>query len=611
MYLKKSKRNKDGKTHEYWSVCEKYKTGNRKYAQRQILYLGELSNAQEQSWQHAIEELSACPKAKQLSLFNKEYPVSKEELANIPVNLSELRLRNLRDYGDCWLTLRLWEQLRLDSFFKGRLPNSRQGTSWSDVLKLLTTYSLLSPGSEWRLHRHWHKRTAMQELLGSAGAGISVKNTLYRCLDKLCEHKEELFKFLKERWTDLFNPSYEVLLYDLTNTHFECATYRYAKDKEDKRKFGRNKQKRTDCVQVAIGLIVTPEGFPLGYEVLRGNTSDSKTLKSFLSKIEKLYGKADRVWLMDRGIPTDSVLEEMRSSEPPISYLVGTPRSKLSALEQGFLEKNWEHVNDNIKVKLAESQGETFVLTNSKGRKKKENSMLMRELRVYWKTLKKLQVRKFRSSNFEKELNDKLVVARHVAGRAKYFVNVELCDTPVMVKVAGGGFQIVRGNFKFSLDMKAFRRRLLSDGMYLLRTNLTGETPVELWRKYVLLTNIEDAFKDLKSTLKIRPIFHSLEKRIEGHIFVTFLAYCLLVTLKNLLKRRACGLTPKEALLKLGDVKMVDVIIPTLDERVLHFARYIEPENDVRLILHQLGLQLPKQTPPKIYDKDVNNNLRT
>ena len=270
-----------------------------------------------------------------------------------------MRLRRPRQWGACWLAMVLWDQLRLDDFWRPALPPSREGTDWLNVLKTLVAYRLISPGSEWRLHRQWFEHSAMGDLLGEDIA-LAQPNNLYRCLDLLVAHKPALFTFLRERWKDLFQADFEVLLYDLTSTYFECDP-----PEEGKRKFGYSRDKRSDCVQVVIALIVTPDGFPLAYEVMDGNTSDKTTLRAFLTKIETQYGSAKRTWVMDRGIPTEDVLAEMRASPTPIHYLVGTPRGRLTKLEKALAAKPWEDVRESVRVKLIEQDEETYVPARS------------------------------------------------------------------------------------------------------------------------------------------------------------------------------------------------------------------------------------------------------
>jgi len=312
----------------------------------------------------------------------------------------------------------LWDLLQLDAFWQPRLPPSRKGTRWPNVLKTLVAYRLIDPGSEWRLHRHWFDHSAMGDLLGEDFA-IAHSHTLYRCLDRLVAHKQALFSYLQERWRSLFEARFDILLYDLTSTYFECEPPAHGK-----RKFGYSRDKRSDCVQVVIALIVTPDGFPLAYEVLAGNTLDKQTLTDFLAKIEAQYGKAERIWVMDRGIPTEATLALMRTSDPPVQCLVGTPKGRFSKLETSFLTKPWAAVRDQVTVKLLDQDGELYVLALSAGRRDQERAMRQRRLKRLWRRLHELQ----RQAPSRDRLLLKLGAAKNEAGRAYGLVKVRVPD---------------------------------------------------------------------------------------------------------------------------------------------------------------------------------------
>ena len=323
MFLRFNKRIKDGKEHRYWNIVESQRCSGGKVVQRQVLYLGEINDSQHEAWCRQIEGFDeGTHRHTQLALFPAGRAIPEHARAHgVQVRLDAMQLHRPRQWGACWLGCELYEQLGLNDFWAARLPNSREGTRWRDILQILVCYRLIDPGSEWRLHRHWFEHSAMGDLLGGDYALVE-KNALYRCLDKLLMHKPALFSHLQRRWADLFGAKFDVLLYDLTSSYFESSP---PQDDEDKRRFGHSRDKRSDCVQVVIALIVTPEGFPIAYEVLPGNTSDKTTLRDMLCKIEAQYGKANRTWVMDRGIPTEEVLAQMRAAEPPVSYLVGTP----------------------------------------------------------------------------------------------------------------------------------------------------------------------------------------------------------------------------------------------------------------------------------------------
>jgi len=375
MFLRCTRRKKDGKLHEYWSIVENRRLSDGRTAQRQVLYLGEINASQREAWRKTIEVHDGQGK-RQVALFPAG-SLPCDDVDALGVVLSELRVQRPRQWGACWLALQLWQQLELDTFWRSRLRPSREGTPWLKVLKTLVAYRLLDPGSEWRLHRQWFDTSAMADLL-DADFALAEKNTLYRCLDKLVAHKDDLFKFLCRRWGELFGAKFDVLLYDLTSTYFESDVER---GEQDKRQYGYSRDKRSDCRQVVIGLIVTPEGFPLSYEVLAGNTADSTTLSDFLQRIEQRYGKANRIWVMDRGVPTEDSLAQMRRMGA--SYLVGTPKGRLTKLEQGFLAQPWQRVRDGVDVKRLEGDEDTYVLAQSAARIGKERGMRRRRLRRY------------------------------------------------------------------------------------------------------------------------------------------------------------------------------------------------------------------------------------
>jgi len=582
MFLRCKTRKKDGKTHRYWSVVESCRTKQGKVVQRHVLYLGEINDAQRAAWCKTIEVVEAGSRAaRQMAIFPEDRAAPELDCAVVQVRLDRLRLERPRQWGACWLALELWKALALDEFWAPRLPASRKGTEWLSVLKTLVVYRLLDPGSEWRLHRQWYAGTAIGELLGE-DLTVAQPDTLYRCLDKLVAHKAALFGFLTERWQALFGARFEVLLYDLTSTYFECDP-----PEAGKRRYGYSRDHRPDCVQVVIALIVTPEGFPLAYEVMAGNTVDNSTLEGFVERIESQYGQAQRIWVMDRGIPTEAVLEKLRSRPVPVSYLVGTPKGRLSALEQAFLAQPWEQAREAVQVKLLEREGELYILARSTGRVDKERAMRVRRLKRLVKRLHELQAQKLDRD----ALLLKLGAAKKEAGRAYGLVEIELPPKEQAAQTH---------SFRFRLNRAKLRQTRRREGHYLLRSNLAHEAPAKLWQFYIQLTEVEQAFKELKSDLAVRPIWHHTDERIEAHIFVAFLAYCLQVTLKARLRSHAPGLTPRTVLEKLAGIQMVDVHLPTTDGRRLTLSRYSEPDADQRLLLAQLKLQLPKQPPPKI-----------
>jgi len=561
MFLRNYKRKKNGKWHEYFSVVENRRVANGKTVQRTVLYLGEISASQEDTWRKTLEVFDKdTGKRQQKLLFADDSAIADCDIDSIKVKLSQMQLCRPRSFGDCWLGCELWQKLGLDKFWADHLDDSRSDISWAKVLKLLVVNRLIHPGSEFYIHRQWFDKTAMDELLNT-DYRIAAKDRLYRCLDRILEHKEDLCKHLKSKWEDMF---------------------------------GYSRDKRPDCRQVVIALIVTPEGFPIGYEVLPGNTLDKTTLRFFLEKIESMYGKARRVWVMDRGIPTEETLSQMRNEN--IQYLVGTPRAMLSKLEDKLVDLDWKQVNDNVVVKLLAEENELYVLAKSRDRRAKERAIRKYKLRKYLLGLAKLR----KSCRNRDRLLERLGALKQQAGKSVKCV--ELTIPPQ-------GSKVTPENFSYSLNRETYKKMILRDGMYLLRTNLAETKPDVIWERYVLLTQVEAAFKSLKSDLAVRPVYHQLEHRVEAHIFVAFLAYCLMITLRQKLRYYAPGLTARDVLDKLSAIMMIDVRIPTTDGRILEMRRHSQPELEQRIILDKLKMNLPKQPPPKVYSHQLNRKV--
>jgi transposase len=582
MFLRCHRRIKDGKEHRYYSVDESRRLQSGKIAQRRVLYLGEINDSQQAAWRKTLEVFDEQRQSyTTLSLFPEDRPTPSDALDSVQVKLSEMQLRRARPYGNCWLGCELWRQLELDRFWDRKLPRGREKVSWAQVLELLVVNRLIDPGSEFHLHREWFDHSAMDMLLGTDFV-VAEKDRLYRCLDRVLEHKQDLFAHLQQRWKNLFDVSFDVLLYDLTSTYVEGEA-----ELNPKAKRGYSRDGRPDCKQVVVALVITPEGFPLAYEVMDGNTSDKTTLRGFLEKIESLYGKARRVWLMDRGIPTEAILQEMRDPAREMFYLVGTPKARVTRYEKQWLDLPWQKVRESVQVKLFSRDGELYVLAKSEGRQAKEIAIRRKKLA---RLLRKLRAMR-RSCPKRDQLLMRVGAAKTEAGRAFGFVKINLPPA---------GHMVTRQSFTFALDKARLKEAERRDGHYLLRTNLVAEDPAVLWDRYMQLTQIEAAFKCLKSDLGIRPIYHQLEHRVDAHILIAFLAYCLTVTLKHRLTAFAPGLTPRAVLEKMGSIQMLDVILPTTDGRRLIMPRHTEPEPDLALLLHHLHLTLPPQPPPRI-----------
>jgi len=591
MFLRSNNRKKDGKDHRYFSIVENHRLASDKTVQRTVLYLGEINDQQQAAWR---KTLSVFDEEQQeyanLSLFPDDREIPADAVDSLQVKVSGLELRRPRVFGSCWLGCELWRQLGLHEFWDSRLAGSREEVAWEKVLQLLVVNRLLDPGSEFRVHRQWYLSTAMDARLGTDFA-VAEKDRLYRCLDRVLEHKQELFVWLHQKWADLFQADFEVLLYDLTSTYFEGAM-----DQNPKAKYGHSRDKRTDCLQVVIALVITSDGFPLAYEVMDGNTSDRATLRGFLDKIEKTYGKAKRMWVMDRGIPSEEILREMRDPAREIFYLVGTPKGKIQQSEKKWLDLPWQKVRESVEVKLFEQEGELYVLAKSAGRQAKETAMRRKRLARLFRKLRAMR----RSLPSRDQLLMRLGAAKSAAGRAFQFVHLQ---------VPGEDQEVTRETFQFWVDKKKLQAAEWRDGHYLLRSNLTAGDPSVLWARYVQLTQIESVFRSLKSELGIRPIYHQLEHRADAHILIAFLAYCLQITLKQRLLLHATGLTPTAVLEKLAEIQMIDIWIPTVDQRWLILPRYTQPSSDTKLLIEKLKLELPSQPPPRLTAQEESNEI--
>ena len=589
MYLRCHRRLKDGKEHRYWSIEEKYRCADGRAVDRHVLYLGEINDSQQASWLRCIEAIEeGSQRQLRLALFPADQTIPAPAAAiGVQVRLTEFTLQRPRQWGACWGVCQLWTALPLDQFWRERLPPSREGTSWCHVLLILVAYRLLAPGSEWRLHREWYAHSAMGDLLGE-DVGVVAKDTLDRCLDKLVAHQEELFRFLTARWQALFGVTYDLLLYDLTSTYFESDP---PFPEGDPRRHGYSRDHRPDCGQVVLALVVTPEGFPLAYQVLPGNTTDNPTLPACLAQIEARYGAARRSWVMDRGLPPEAPLAQLRARGA--QDLVGTPKGRLSPLEQRLLARPWQAARPSVQGKLPPQDTDLDGWVQSAARVQKERAMRRRRLKRLGARLQAVQ----RQRPTYQTLLLKLGAAMGDEGRAWGLVQVEWPAPPPQ------GERARRVAFTFTLNTAKLRRVRRREGRYLLRSNLTETDPARRWEFYLPLVEVEAAFKHLKGDLAVRPIYHQLPARIEAQIFVAFLASCLPVTLRAHLRPHAPGLPVRQVLDKFAAMQLLDVHFPTTDGRELIFTRPTEPEPDQHLLLTHLGWTLPAQPPPRITAK--------
>jgi hypothetical protein len=478
MFLRSTTRQKDGKAHRYFSVVENVRTPGRAHPfQRTLLYLGELSDAQQADWAKAISVLDLqAEQAQAMCLFPDDRAVPPDlTTPSVSLRMSGYRLLRPRQFGACWMACELWRELALDRFWAQHIPPSREGTNWAKLLSVSVAYRLIEPGSEWRCHRLWYERSAMGDLLGE-GFVWGGKDQLYEVLDRLLKHRDALFLHLQSRWQDLFGAKLEVLLYDLTSTYFEGQA-----EQITQAQYGYSRDHRFDCQQVVLALVITPEGFPVGYEIMAGNILDKQTLPQMIEKIEGLYGQAQRVWLMDRGIPTDEQLQDLKTTHPHVKYLVGTPRARVKKTKDLWEAKPWTKVKDTVEVKLFSQEDELYVVARSEGRQQKEIAIRRKKLARLLRTLRGMR----------KEVSrDRLLMrwgaAKSAAGRAAGMVKIKL---PAQDQ------EVSPQTFSFRVNKQKLEAAELYDGHYLLRTNLSDKEPEYLWKLYMLLVQIEAVFR--------------------------------------------------------------------------------------------------------------------
>jgi transposase len=588
VFLKTHRIFKDGKHHVYYSLCESLRVSRKRVLQRRVLHLGELNTTQLERWQRTIEVIEEDGGRHQMRLFadrhrESDAAVAPEDVAE--VLLSSLVVRRPRQFGACWVGCKLWEELGLEEFWQQALGDEAGAVAWDKVVELLVVNRLVEPRSELFIHEKWYPQTAMSVLLDS-DERVAEKDRLYRALDRMVEHKEALEEHLADRWKDLFGASFDVLLYDLTSTYFEGEA-----EEVDKAQRGYSRDHRPDCKQLIIALVVSPEGFPLSYEVFAGNRADVSTLEEMLEAVERKYGRARRVWIFDRGIVSEENLQRLRRRGA--SYLVGTPRAQLKSYEHRLLEGDWQSVSGEVEVQLiAQDNKETYVLARSRARAQKESAMRFRVVRALMRDLIRLRrlLRHGRLKDPEKVLLQ-LGRLKERHQQAWRYLKISIEE--------------LRLHWRW--DREGLRLAASRDGAYLLRTNLEGSDPAELWSQYIQLTEVEAVFRALKSDLAIRPIWHFTPKRVEAHVMVAFLGYCLWVCLKNKLKASAPSLTPWQLLDQFARIQMVEVWFKLRAGGCICLERITQPEAAQAALIHQLDWPLPQQPPPKIYKTDLKN----
>jgi transposase len=583
MFLKAHQRCKDGKRHVYYSLTESLRVSRKRVVQRTVLHLGELNTTQVERWQRTIEAVHEDGKRQQMRLFTDrqgQVPVGTEDVAE--VILSSLVVRRPRCFGDCWIGCKLWEELGLRVFWEQALEQERGQVPWAKVVELLAVNRLCDPRSELFIHEKWFSQTAM-DLLLDCDAAVAQKDRLYRALDRMVAHKPALERHLADKWRDLFGASFDVLLYDLTSTYFEGNAQQV-----DKAARGYSRDHRPDCPQLVIAIVVTPEGFPLSYEVFAGDRADVTTLEAMLQQVESKHGRARRIWIFDRGIVSEANLQKLR--ERGGQYVVGTPRHQLEAYENQLLEGAWKQINESVQVQLIEQEQETYVLARSVDRAKKEEAMRWRQIRGLMRDLIKL-----RRSILKGTLVDPDKVLMRLGRLSERW--------PRAWRYVAADWN--QGKLSWHWDRDALRLAQHRDGAYLLRTNLSDRSPEALWRMYVQLTEVEAVFRALKSDLAIRPIWHWVGPRVEAHVMVAFLGYCLWVCLKQKLKATAPALSPWQLLDQFQRILQVEVWFKLKAGGAICLPRITQPEAAQALLLHQMGWSLPEQPPPRIYKDQV------
>jgi transposase len=590
MFLRPNRRSKDGKEHTYWSLVETVRTADGP-RQRTLCYLGELNSSAQARWWKTVEVFNERGEAEQLKLFpaQVESPADDPQVARVLVN--QVRLERMRQFGACWLGLELWRHLGLDRFFEECLEAQEADVPWSRVTAVLAINRLCAPGSELAIKERWYPSTALDDLLHIEEGKIN-DTRLYRCLDRILPHKTKLEQHLKQRYGELFGAEFDVLLYDLTSTYVEGAA-----EKNPMMARGYSRDHRPDCEQMVIALIVNSEGFPFSYETLDGNRADVSTMETILRMVERKYGKARRIWVLDRGVVSEENLAAIRKRAG--QYLVGTPRRQMKQFEEELLKDDWTRVQSEVEVKkVVIPQGEeTYILCRTRGRKEKEKAIRHRFSAHMEDALKRLAktiaTGRLKDRNkMERRLGR--IQASHSQVNDLY--EVALRDTPDGIRL----------HWEIKQDRKVWRE--LREGAYMLRTNLQAGTAEELWSQYMQLTEAEASFRTLKSELYIRPLFHQLEPRVKAHVLVAFLGYALWVTLKHMLKRPATvipqpsasgvhnaqPLSAMKALALLSTMQSADIVLPTTDGCEIRLRRITEPTAEQKALLQQLGFRLPE-----------------
>lgn len=576
MYLRHSTVRKGGKTHTYWRLVRSVRKG-RKVRQETVAYLGEL-DAEGRAKASALAKHFLGERSDQLDLFE-----DRSSLDSVPVNLKGVRVERSRVFGDVWLGWLLWKALELDKLADEIFPRGQEKVFWGDVALILVLARLCEPSSELHIAESWYRRTSLEDLLGIKPRLVN-ESRLYRALDRLLPHKRQLELHLKKRLGELFALDYDLLLYDVTSTYFEGEAKR-----NNLAQRGYSRDRRPDCKQICIGLVVTREGFPVGYEVFAGNTTDVTTVEDIVEEMEKRFGRANRVWVMDRGMVSESNLEFLR--EEGREYIVGTPRAELRKWERELVDRSgWEEVRDGLEVKFCKGPDdlETFVLCRSVDRQEKEKAMHERFSDRIVSDLERLERRLARG----KKAADRAQIERQI-GRILERNSRAAKKFRVVVKEDASRASGLRVEANECGAWSEWAR--LSEGTYILRSNVTDWSPAELWRTYMQLVEAEAAFRIQKSDLKIRPVWHQKTERVEAHILVCFLAYVLWKSLSGWQKKAGLGSSPRTILAEFRRIHSVDVVLPVTGGPELRLRCVVRPDREQVALLSRLGLTLPKR----------------
>jgi len=596
MFLKRCARKKNGKPHTYWQLVESYRTP-RGPRHRVVAYLGELGASEHRGWGRLALHLDgkAAVKAQQLMLFDTIDTHDNDPVPQyVEVDLKGVRIERTQDFGDVFLALTLWRMLGFDELFSKNLPAGREEVSWSLMACVLTIARFVEPDSELHVEDTWYHRTALGQMLAVAAGKVNTAR-LYRTLDTILPLKSDIETHLKQRVGELFSPDFDLLLYDVTSTYFEGQA-----KANPQAKHGYSRDHRGDCKQVCIGLVATQDGFPLAYEVFSGNRADVTTVKEMVEIMESKYGRARRIWVMDRGMVSEDNLQFLRNRGG--FYLVGTPRGMLKRFEAYLLDSDWSKVQEGIEVKLVNSPNgrETFVLCRSADRREKEKAIHERFAERIEAGLSKLDKELKRA----RKKRDRAVLERRIGrllGKNSR---------------AAGGFKIKVVEDKTcpaSLQLRWWRIEAwrqwssLSEGCYLLRTNLTEQSPEKLWQTYMQLTDVEAVFRTGKSDLKIRPIWHQLEHRVQGHILFSFLAYALWKTLQIWMERSGLGRGVRTVIEEFARLKANDLILKTSAGREIKLCCITQPDPAQRALLDRMGLMIPERLGRPLWVRKPKN----